>query len=49
MKLDDAERERIAELATQYGLVKGNGEPNLSEMARAMLATVKSMPKGWKP
>lgn len=38
VRIDDPERERIAELARQHGLLMGNGEPNLSEMARRMLA-----------
>lgn len=38
VKIDDQERERIAELAKRHGLLKGDGSPNLSEMARRMLA-----------
>lgn len=49
VKVDDAERDRIAALAVEHGLLKGNGEPNLSEMARGMLAQVQEMPEGWKP
>lgn len=45
VKIDDDERARIAALAVEHGVVKASGEPNLSEMARQMLATVQTMPK----
>lgn len=40
----------VDERARQEGLIKGNGEPNRSEMVRLMMAHAYAyMPKGWRP
>jgi hypothetical protein len=50
VKISDAARERVAARAVKRGLLRGNGEPNLSEMARIMLAYAdQHMPENWQP
>jgi hypothetical protein len=49
-RLGDDETAHIDARAADEGLLKGNGEPNRSEMIRRMLAyAAATMPKGWKP
>lgn len=50
LKLTEESIAYIASRAREEGLLKGNGEPNSSEMARRMLAYASAkMPKGWTP
>lgn len=42
--------EWMRQRATDEGLTKGNGEPNVSEFIRLCMAYARdNMPKGWRP
>lgn len=50
LRLSDDGLAWIDQEATRRKIVKGDGEPNRSEMMRIMLAYASAhMPKGWKP
>jgi hypothetical protein len=50
LKLGTAETAHIDQRARDEKLLKGDGEPNRSEMMRLMLAyAAANMPPGWRP